>query len=168
VSTRRPRVGFRWGSLGGGPVRVGGRHYRLVVFPPGTDDRERWLLRVWRGWPVVGALLTLVAVAQLGGTVGLPLALVLAGTLFLGPFLWLRHTLRRQRRDLVVVDAEFLFGPGTAADLARCKHVVKLSSRLIDAERALDDGALTLLDFQRIWGDVHAEARGLQPVGRAA
>lgn len=154
--------------MAGGPVRMGGRAYRLVVYPPGTDGRERWLLRLWRGWPFGGALLTLVAVGELGGPVGLPGALVLALALFLGPLLWLRHTVRRQRRDLAVVRAEYLFGPGTAADLARCKRVVGLSSTLLEAERAFDRGELTPVDFQRIWGDVHAEARVLETVQHAA
>lgn len=163
-----PRIGSRWGSLAGGPVRVGGRQYQLVVFPPGTDDRERRLLRLWRAWPVAGALLALAALVVLRRPVGLPAALVVAPAVFLGPFLWLRRTLRRQRRDLVVVRADYLYGPGTPKDLARCKRVVALGSRLIDAERAFDDGELTPVDFQRIWGEVHAQARGLATVRRTA
>jgi hypothetical protein len=168
VSRRRFRIGFRWGSLGGGPVRVGGRHYRLVVFPPGTDDRERWLLRLWLGWPIGGALLTLVTMGELAAPVGLPVAVALATSLFLGPLLWLRRTVRRPLRDLVVVHAEYVFGPGTRADLARCKQLVSLSSRLIDAERALDGGELAPVDFQRIWGDVHEQARVLGTAPRSA
>jgi|SRR4051812_39399290 hypothetical protein len=154
--------------MAGGPVRTGGRAYRLVVFPPGTEGRERWLLRLWRGWPFSGALLAVVTVGELGGPVGLPGALVLGLAFFLGPLLWLRHTVRRQRRDLAVVRAEYLFGPGTPADLARCKRVVGLSSTLLDAERAFDRGELSPVDFQRIWGEAHAEARVLETVRHAA
>src|SRR4051812_28208988 len=165
MSRRPPRIGFRWGSLVGGPARVGGRQYRMVVYPPGTDDRERWLLRLWHGWPGAGALLAVVAFGELDRLIGPWVALGVALALFLGPVLWLGHTLRRQRRDLVVVHAEYTFGPGTASDLARCKRLVSLSSMLMDAERAFDHGELTPVDFQRIWGDVHAEARGLEMVG---
>ena len=149
-------------------MRFGGRHYRLVVFPPGTDDRERWLLRTARWWPGGGALLATTAYGVLGGPLGLPLALALAAAVFAGPLLPLRHAVRRARRDLSVVHAEYVWGPSGAADLALCRQVVSLSSTLTDAERALDRGELTPLDFQRIWGEVHARARLLQAVGRAA
>jgi hypothetical protein len=162
MSRRRPLIGCRWGSLGGGPVRYGGRHYRLVVYPPGTDDRERWLLRTTQWWPGGGVLLAMAAFGILGGPVGLPVAFAVAAALYLGPLLAARHAVRRARRDLSVVHAESLWGPGTAADLALCRQVVSLSSTLTEAERALDRGQLTPVDFQQIWGDVHAEAKRLQ------
>jgi hypothetical protein len=157
VRNGRLLIGSRWGSLAGGPLRYGGRQYRLVVYPPGSDDRDRWLLRAVQWWPGGGPLVAVLAVALLDPA-GTPMSLGLAVALFLVPFLWLRHLVRRQRRDLAVVHANYLFEPGTAADLARCRLVVTLSSTLTDAERALDRGELTPVDFQRIWGDVHAEA----------
>ena len=90
------------------------------------------------------------------------------GSLAGGPLLWLRHTSRRQRRDLAIVHAECPFDPAPPADLARCLRLVSLSSTMVDAERALGRGELTPVDFQRIWGDVHAEARLLETVQRAA
>jgi hypothetical protein len=140
---------------------MGGRHYRLVVYPPGTDDHERLLLRAGQWWPGGGPFIGLATFAVLADLVGPSFALVLGAVLFIGPLLWLRHRARRQRRDLCVVHAEYLFGPGTPLDLARCKRVVSLSSRLTEAEHALDRGELTPVDFQRIWGDVHAQARVL-------
>ncbi len=160
-----PRVGCRWGSLVGGPVRLGGRHYRLVVYPPGTDERERRLLQTWRWWPYGGALLATTAFGVLSDPVGFPVALVLAATLFLGPFLVLRRTLTRPRRDLVVVHAEYFYGPSAATDLARCRRLVSLGSTLIDAEHALDRGELTPVGFQVIWGDVHSQALALERLG---
>jgi hypothetical protein len=153
-----PDIGCRWGSLVGGPVRLGGRHYRLVVYPPGTDERERRLLQTWRWWPGGGALLATTTLGVLSDPVGLPIALVLAVTLFLGPFLALRRILRRPRRDMAVVHAEYLYGPSAAADLARCRRLVSLGSTLIDAEQALDRGELTPVGFQLVWGDVHSQA----------
>jgi hypothetical protein len=158
VHGRRPFIGSRWGSLAGGPLPYGGREYRLTVYPPGTDDRDRWLLRTLQWWPGGGSLFAFVAFALVGGPVGLPASVGLAAALFLGPFLWLRHTVRRQRRDLAIVHADYPFDPGTPEDLARCRRLVSLSSTLVDAERAFDRGELTPVDFQRIWGDVHAAA----------
>jgi len=168
VRGRRPLIGCRWGSLAGGPLRYGGRAYRLVVYPPGTDDRDRWLLRALQLWPRNGPLFALIVVAALGDRAAFPVSVGLAAALFLGPFLWLRHTARRPRRDLAIVHADYLVEPGTPAELARCRRLVRLSSTLVEAERALDRGELTPVHFQRIWGDVHAEARLLETVERAA
>jgi hypothetical protein len=165
---QRPRIGSRWGSLVGAALPYGGREYRLVVYPPGTDHRERWLLRTLQWWPSTGALFAVVAFAVLGDRAGLLVSLGLALALFLGPLLWLRHAVRRPRRDLAIVHADYLVDPGTPEDLARCLRVVSLSSTLVDAERALDRGELTPVDFQRLWGEVHAEARLLESVERAA
>jgi hypothetical protein len=49
--------GPTWGSLDSYPRRFGVKRYRLVVFPPGISPEERRLLRLWRSWPVWGALL---------------------------------------------------------------------------------------------------------------
>jgi hypothetical protein len=147
---------------------MGGRQYRLVVFPPGTDDRERWLLRALRWWPLGGALAAVFVFGVLSDLAGLSLAVGLTAAFYVGPLLTLRHTLRRRRRDLVVLHAEYVWGPGGVAELARCRRLVSLSSTLIDAEHALDRGELTPVDFQRVWGDVHAQARGLEAVTRAA
>src|SRR4051794_6221771 len=166
MSRRRPRVGCRWGSLVGGPVRTGGQ-YRLVVFPPGTDDRERWLLRTVRWWPLGGALAAVFAFGVMSDLAGPPLAFLVTAAFYAGPLVTLRHTLRRRRRDLVVVHADYVYG-SDAAELARCRRLVSLSSTLTDAEHALDRGELTPVDFQRVWGDVHAQARGLETVRRAA
>jgi hypothetical protein len=168
VHTGRALVGFRWGSLVGGPVWDGARHYRLVVYPPGSGDRDRRLLGALQWWPGAGPLLAVVAFALLAEPAGVPLSLGLAAALFLGPLLWLRHLARRPRRDLAVVHADYHYGPGTAADLARCRRVVALGSTLIEAERALSRGELTPVDFQPIWGDVHGEARLLQTVRPAS
>ena len=46
-----------WGSIIVCPERMGVIHYRLVIYPPGISETERRRLRVWRGWPMWGALL---------------------------------------------------------------------------------------------------------------
>ena len=146
----------------------GGRQFRLVVYPPGTGDHDRRLLRVWQWWPCAGLLLALVTFACLGNRAGVLLSMIVAVAVFAMPLAWLRRRLRRQRRDVCVVHAEYLFGPGAAADLARCRRLISLSATLTQAERSLERGELRPVDFQRIWGDVHAEARMLRKVKQAA
>jgi hypothetical protein len=48
-----------WGSIDIWPSRHGVTRYRLVVFPPGISKTERRWLRLWRAWPIWGALLWL-------------------------------------------------------------------------------------------------------------
>ena len=168
MQTRRPLIGSRWGSLTGGPVRLGGRYYRLVVFPPGTDGRERWLLRAWQWWPVASLLPALAIAGALSAPIGTTGAVAAATAFVLGPHAWLRHVVRRARRDLCIVLADHAFGPSAAVDLARCKSVLSLARAATEAERALDRGELAPVDFQRVWGEVHAEARVLASVMRGA
>jgi hypothetical protein len=153
--------------LSGGPVRTGGRHYRLVVFPPGTDTRERWLLRAWLRWPVACLLSALAIAGALSAELGIPVAVGVAAAFVLGPHLWLRRTVRRARRGLCVVHADHAYGPSAADDLARCQRLVSLARDATEAERALDRGELTPVEFQRVWGEVHAEAMVLGKVPAA-
>ena len=46
-----------WGGLDVRPSRGGVVHYRLTVYPPGTNAHERMLHRIWRSWPVAGGVL---------------------------------------------------------------------------------------------------------------
>nr|WP_051246905.1 DUF6611 family protein [Nocardioides halotolerans] len=141
------------------------------MFPPGTDGPERRLLRTSQWWPSGGAIVAAVTAAVACGPAGAPAAAVLAAVVYAGPLAWLRHLSRRPRRDVRVVHAEHHHGPGAAEGLARCVRLVHLARRLTEAERALDAGELTPVDFQRVWGEVHEEARRLEtekvrPAGR--
>ena len=149
-------------------MRLGARHYRLVVLPPGTDTRERWLLRAWHWWPVAGLLPALATAGAVSAETGIPGALGVATAFLLGPHLWLRHTVRRARRDLCVVQADLAFGPSGPDDLARCKRLLSLARTATAAERALDRGELTPVEFQRVWGEVHADARLLESAARGS
>jgi hypothetical protein len=74
------RISRVWGSFDAYPARYGVARYRLVVFPPGITTRERWLLRVWRGWPVWGATLWLGL--QIGGEMaGMPETALIGGSM---------------------------------------------------------------------------------------
>jgi hypothetical protein len=61
-----------WGSFDATVGRYGLRRYRLVIFPPGISTTDRRLLRLWRGWPVGGGMLALLAMMLLGDAVASP------------------------------------------------------------------------------------------------
>jgi hypothetical protein len=51
----------RWGFVRIQIDRYGVTRYRLVVYPPGISDEERRRLRIWRGAPVWGAAMWVLA-----------------------------------------------------------------------------------------------------------
>lgn len=54
--------------------------YRLVMFPPGIDGRQRRVLRLWRAWPLWGAALWVVL--QIGGAAaGMPETALIGGSM---------------------------------------------------------------------------------------
>ena len=58
--------------------RYGLRRYGLVIFPPGIGATDRRLLRLWRGWPVGGGMLALLAMMLLPDAVASPGTTLLA------------------------------------------------------------------------------------------
>lgn len=74
-----------WGSFDATVGRFGLRRYRLVIFPPGISATDRRLLRLWRGWPVGGAVLALLALMLLGDAVAPPgITLLVVAAAYLG------------------------------------------------------------------------------------
>jgi Family of unknown function (DUF6611) len=55
----------QWGSFDAVVSRYRVRRYRLIIYPPGTSAADRRLARLWRGWPITGAVLALLAVMLL-------------------------------------------------------------------------------------------------------
>ena len=69
---------FPWGSFIVCLDRMGVTRYRLVIYPPGINEAERRRLRVWRGWPMWGALLWIASYSILTGLIEPALYLFLA------------------------------------------------------------------------------------------
>jgi Family of unknown function (DUF6611) len=44
----------------------------LIIYPPGISTADRQLARLWRRWPVTGAVLGLLAVMLLGNAAASP------------------------------------------------------------------------------------------------
>ena len=73
--------------------RYGVRRYRLIIYPAGTTTADRRLARLWRGWPISGAVLGLLAVMLLGNVAASPdavLAFAVAAYVSIGALLFLR------------------------------------------------------------------------------
>lgn len=146
----------RWGSFDAAVGRYGVRRDRLVIYPPGISSADRRLARMWRGWPVSGAVLALLAVMFLGDRVAPP-AVVLGyaaiGYVTVGAVLFLRAGPGRVPvRSLSAV----LVPPAVDAREA-CRHTewAVLVDALSRADRRLTVGAISRVEYEAIWWDAY-------------
>lgn len=134
--------------------RYGVRHYRLIIYPPGTSTADRRLARLWRAWPPGGAVLGLglLAVILLGNAVSSPhtvLAVAMAAYLSIGALLFLRAgPARVQVRSMSVV-----LMPGAADAQQRRRHAEweTLVDMLVRADHMLRTGAISPVEHEAIW-----------------
>ncbi|OSC28884.1 hypothetical protein B8W69_11015 [Mycobacterium vulneris] len=141
-----------WGSFDAGVGRHGVRRYWLVVYPPGASTAERRLARLWRGWPLTGAALGVVALMLLGNAEAPPttvLAMVVAAYVGVGALLFMRVGHGRVNvRSMPVILA-----PGTADDDERRKYGEWqiLVHILTAADGMLTTGAISPAEYKATW-----------------
>lgn len=147
---------YPWGFFDATVSRYGVRRYRLVIYPPGTGTADRRLARLWRGWPVSGAALGLLALMLLGNAAASPdtvLAIAVAAYMGIGGllFLWAGPA-RVQVRSMSVV-----LMPGTADEHERRKYIEwkTLVHTLTRADRMLTTGATSLVEHEAIWWEAY-------------
>lgn len=141
-----------WGSFDATVGRYGIRRYRMIVYPPGITAVDRRLARVWRGWPIAGAVLAVLAVVLFGDVAAPPgavLGYAVACYVGIGALLFLRAGPARVRvRSLSIV----LMPEGT--DVRElCKHAEwrMLAHMLTIADRMLATGAMSLVEHEAAW-----------------
>ncbi len=114
------------------------------------------MARLWRGWPVTGAALGLLAVMLLGDAAAsrvTVLAVFMAAYVGIGALLFLRAgPIRVQVRSMSVIML-----PGSADVHARQSHTEcrTLAEMLIRADRLLANGAISLVEHEAIWWDAY-------------
>lgn len=151
---------YLWGDFRvSTPGRTGWTSYRLTVYPPGTNAPERRALQFWYSWPVLGALICLIAFPSIGNRFG-PAILIPASTvLYVGGLLlgWAR-TRRLRPRVVVLSVAQFAEAGGiqTLGDLTTLRAAVNRLDAM-DAQRA--DGHLDELDYEHEWWSVYETVR---------
>jgi hypothetical protein len=145
-----------WGSFAATVGRYGVRRYRLVIYPPGSSTADRQLARLWRGWPISGAVLGLVAVMLLGNAAASPdTVLAFAVTVYacIGALLFLRAGPAR-----VHVRSMSIALMPKAADAGEQRRYIEwrtLVAMLTRADRLLRTGAISLVEHEATWWEAY-------------
>lgn len=137
----------------------------LVVFPPGTSPRERFLLRALHVWGVVGALPALGVMAALNGSAlwGTLAAVVLYGS----GFLVLRRATRRTRPSVRTLTVTTFHGGGHPRGHGDARLLAGSLDALLVYERAALAGSISPVDFELLWADVWGSLPATPRRGRA-
>ncbi|MGO9510512.1 MAG: DUF6611 family protein [Mycobacterium sp.] len=145
-----------WGSFDAVVSRYGVRRSKLIIYPPRTNTVDRRLARLWRGWPLGGALLGLLALMMLGNAVAPPLTVLTAAvTIYasIGALLFLlAGPARVQVRSMSVV-----LMPGTtdAHQQRRYAEWQTLVEMLVRADRTLMTGAISAAEHEATWWEAY-------------
>ena len=154
-----------WGSFDATVGQYGVRRYRLIIYPPGTSTADRRLARLWRGWPISGALLALLAVMLFGKAAASPntvLALAMAAYVSIGVLLFLRAgPARVQVRSMSII-----LMPRAANTSERHRHTEwqTLARMLTRADRMLAIGAISLVEHEATWWDAYDRLEAIRYV----
>lgn len=150
-----------WGSFDAAVGRYGVRRYRLSIYPPGTSTADRRLARLWRGWPISGAVLGMLAIMLLGNVAASPnavLAQAVAAYVGIGAllFLWAGPTRVRVRSMSIVL----LPKGADARELRKYAQWRNLVHMLTRADQMLRTGAISLVEHEATWWEAydHLEA----------
>lgn len=124
----------------------------LVVYPPGTNTRERLLLRAWHVWPAVGALVALAALVLAAEVpaVGATTALLAYG----GGFAVLARVTRSVRPRVRSVSVTTFLGDGRREVHGDERLLAGSLDALSILERALRAHRIRPVDFELVWADV--------------
>ena len=144
-----------WGSFDVQSDRFGVTRYRLTVYPPGISAAQRRRLRVWRGWPIWGAALWLLAELILTQMVDPWPALAISTVTVLGAGAaawWRAGGLGAQVRIRAV---SVLRGYDDAQSRAAADEISTFAQALAVADICLASGVITAVDHEVMWWRVY-------------
>jgi hypothetical protein len=140
-----------WGSIDIRPDRFGVTRYRLVVYPPGINESQRRRLRIWRGSPLWGALLWIVAQIVLSQFLDPWTALALASIVYIvsgAVALACAADLRSQVRTLGVT---FMAGYSDRIAVDARNKLEAVAASLLEADERLRQGQISAADHELAW-----------------
>ena len=144
-----------WGLFIVCPDRMGVTRYRLVIYPPGINETERRRLRVWRGWPMWGALLWIASYVILTGLIGPRTALGISTAAFVGAGVVAFIRAGDVRARVRTMRATVMSGyPDSLSQDARRK-LRALAAMLIEADHRRQLGLLSPIEYEMTWWRVY-------------
>ena len=145
-----------WGSFDAMVGRHGVRRYRLIIYPAGITTADRQLARLWRGWPISGAVPGLLAVMLLGNVAASPdtvLAFAVTVYVSIGALLFLRAGPARVRvRSMSII---LMPKAADARELRRYLEWQTLVHMLTRADRMLATGAISPAEYEATWREAY-------------
>jgi len=152
----------RWGSLTIQPDRFGTR-YLLVVYPPGSTDAERRRIRVWRGWPLWGALLWVLSEVTLIRHLDPWLAQLVSTGLLTACVVAAFATAGAARGRVRVLAATLLPRRYDPVSKALCDSMTELAQTLRDADALRAAGVISPARFELTWWTVYDAVAAIRP-----
>lgn len=159
-----------WGSFDVQSDRFGVTRYRLTVYPPGISAAQRRRLRVWRGWPIWGSALWLLAELILTQVLDpwTALAMSTATVLCAGALAWWwADGLGAQVHTKA---ASVLHGHPDAQSRTIAAELTTLAEAMAVTDTCLAGGDITAVDHELMWWRVYqrlAPERSQSEVRRA-
>ena len=163
-----------WGSFDIRPDRFGAIRYRLVVYPPGIDETQRRRVRVWRGWPLWGALLWIVSEIWLTNLMPPWWALAIATAAYFGSGAAALALAGDARTQVRTMGGMVVAGHREATSAAVCRRLQTLAEALTEADAQRQQGLISAIDHEMAWWRVYdqmpvsAAAPGIHRSGSAA
>jgi hypothetical protein len=128
----------------------------LIVYPPGSSTADRQLARLWRGWPITGAVLGLLAVMLLGNVASSPatvLAYAVVASVSVGVLLFLRAgPARVQVRSMSII---LMPKAADVRERRRYTEWLSLIHMLTRADQKLAAGAISRVEHEAIWWEAY-------------
>lgn len=159
IATPRPLGGLRYRHLhvwGRETVHPAGRTLwssrTLVVFPPGTNARERLLLRALHVWGAAGAVPALCVMAAVHGSA--LWGTLVAAALYGSGFVVLRRATRRTRPAVRTLTVTTFHGGGRPRGHGDARLLATSLDALVVYERAALAGTISAVEFELLWADV--------------
>jgi hypothetical protein len=156
-----------WGSIDIRPDRMGVTQYVLVVYPPGISEAERRSVRIWRGWPMWGALLWIASYVVLTQLIDPWTARALPTAAYLGAGIAAFVRAGDARTRVRTMKATVMSGFPDPSSRAICHKLQALAVTLTEADEHRQLGLISPIEYEMIWWRVYDQIQLDQPRPRS-
>lgn len=147
----------RWGFVRIQIDRFGVTRYRLVVYPPGITDLERRRLRIWRGAPIWGAALWVLAEIFLQQVASPWTALAISTGTVVALAAVAMSKAGETRTRVRAMSVVTMPGFTDAATHAAREELLAKAMTLTCADERVDEGSMSPLDHEALWWQIYEQ-----------